>query len=107
MSEKSSGEPRPLTLKQAQAAGETKLVQMCEDFVMQGDFLAKNDIVALEEWFRTHPPSDIPAIAQLRTILQQVLTDGYATETEQEQVFAAIEAVVTPEVRAAIKANQA
>ena len=107
MSDKSSGEPKPLTLKQAQAAGEAKLVELCEDFVMQGDFLAKNDIVALEVWFGAHPPSDIPAIAQLGAVLRQVLADGYATEAEQEQLYAAIEAVVTPEVRAAVKAKQA
>jgi hypothetical protein len=105
MSENPHGE-RPLTLKQAQGLGELKLVELCEDFVMQGDFLAKNDILALEEWFGAHPPSDIPEIAQLGAVLRQVLADGYATEAEQEQLFAAIEGVVTPEVREAVKAKQ-
>jgi hypothetical protein len=106
MSDKPSSE-RPLTLKQAQGAAEARLVELCEDFVMQGDFLAKNDIVALEEWFRAHPTSDIPAIAQLGGVLRQVLADGYATEAEQEWLASAIDAVVTAEVREAVKAKQA
>jgi hypothetical protein len=102
-----SDKDKPLTLKQAQAAGEAKLVEMCEDFVMQGDFLARNDVAALEEWFQNHPPSDIPAIVKLGAVLRQVLADGYATEAEQERLASAIDGVVTPEVRAAVKAKMA
>jgi hypothetical protein len=98
---------KPLTLKQAQAAGEAKLIEMCENFVMQGDFLSKNDVEALAEWFQNHPASDIPEIVQLGVVLRRVVADGYATEAEQEWLTTAINAVVTPEVRAALKAKMA
>ncbi len=90
----------------ATVEAEAALVEMCENMVMQGDFLAKNDIQALELWFRTHGNSDISALGRLGATVMRIVADRQATEAEQEELFAAIEAVVTPEVRAALEAKQ-
>src|SRR5687767_14881091 len=90
----------------AHAAAESKLIDLCENLVMQGDFLAKNDLVVLGEWFREHVGSAIPAIAHLGFTLRRVSLDAEVTEDEQEQLSAAIEGVVAPEVRAAVRAKQ-
>ena len=96
----------PAAQDSVQAAAEAKLVQMCEDFAMQGDALAKNDIVALEAWFKDFGPSNIPAIARLGQTLKRVTADRKATLEEQEELSAAITAAMAPEVRAAVEAKQ-
>jgi hypothetical protein len=90
----------------AHAAAEAKLIELCENLVMQGDFLAANDIRVLGEWFRDHVGSEIPAIAHLGFTVRRVSLDAELTEDEHEQLFDAIEGVVAPEVRAAVRAKQ-
>ncbi len=85
---------------------ELKLVELCESLVMQGDFLAKNDLVALMDWFRTYGSSNIPALANLGVVLRRIVADREATVEEQAELMNAIEGVVTPEVRMALQAKQ-
>jgi hypothetical protein len=90
----------------AQAAAELKLLEWCEDMVMQGDFLADNDIRMLAEWFDAHGKTDIREIQDLGALVRRVLADKQATEDEGQQLLSAIEAVVAPDVRAAVHAKQ-
>jgi hypothetical protein len=90
----------------AQAVAELQLVEWCEDMVMQGDFLADNDIRTLADWFSAYGNTEIRAIQDLGAMVRRVLTDGKATDEEGQQLLAAIEAVVAPEVRAEVHAKQ-
>lgn len=94
-----------LTNAQRETAAGLELITLCRHITDDGR-LSEAEIDDLRGWVSAFGDSSLPAHAHLDATLQRVLADGTITPDERREVYAAIEKVVPPDVRADVVARR-
>lgn len=93
-----TGRRTSLTKKQLETELGAELLSLCQSVTADGT-LSESEISDLRGWIEEHSAADLPAIAHLRQVLEQVLADGKISAEEFAQVHLALEAVLPAELR--------
>jgi hypothetical protein len=93
-----TGRRTSLTKKQLETELGAELLSLCQSVTADG-VLSESEISDLRSWIAEHSAEDLPAIAHLRQVLEQVLADGKISPEEFAQVHLALEAVLPAELR--------
>lgn len=93
-----TGRRTSLTKKQLETELGAELLSLCQSVTADG-VLSESEISDLRSWIEEHSAEDLPAIAHLRQVLEQVLADGKISPEEFAQVHVALEAVLPAELR--------
>jgi hypothetical protein len=94
-----------LTKLDRQSAAGLELIALCESATDDGH-LSDAEIGDLREWVVTYADAPLPARSHLDATLARVLADGVITDDERAEVFAAVEKVLPPDLRAIAKGRR-
>jgi hypothetical protein len=91
-----------ITKSQRETAAASELIALCQTMTADGH-LADDEIAALRQWLVDHQGADLPAITFLQQTVERILADGKVTPLERRELYLAIETVLPPDVRAAVR----
>ena len=91
-----------LTKTQRESAVGAELLSLCQIVTADGS-LSHEEVEALREWLREHRNAELPAITHLIPVIDGIVADGRVSADERRQLFLAIEAVLSIDIRAVAK----
>lgn len=91
-----------LTKKQLTSAIGIELLAICQEITSDGR-ISLDEANELKSWLAAQAEHDLPGISHLAPIIEHILADGAVTSDEESELFAAIEAVLPPDIRSVAK----
>jgi hypothetical protein len=94
-----------ITKLQRRTAAAVELIALCQTITADGR-LADDEIVAFKQWLTDNEHVDLPAKDFLALAVTKILSDGMVTDGERDELYAAIETALPPDVRADVRARR-
>ena len=94
-----------ITKLQRRTGAAVELIALCQT-ITAGGRLADDEIVAFKRWLTDNERIDLQAKDFLALTVTKILTDGTVTDEERDDLHAAIEAALPPDVRADVRARR-
>lgn len=94
-----------LTKLQRGSAAGVELIALCRAIAVDGQ-LTDDEMDDLRDWLSTFAETRLPAHDYLAHTVRQVLVDGIITPEERTAIYAALEKVLPPDVRADVALNR-
>lgn len=94
-----------LTKGQAASAAGAQLLALLVEFTADGE-LSLGEVERLRVWLAENNATDVPAVAWLRELVADVLTDGRVTSAERVGILLAIERVMPKDQRVIASARR-
>lgn len=94
-----------ITKLQRRTTAAVDLIALCQTITDDGE-LADVEIAALQEWLRDNERVDLPAKDFLSQVVEKILADGHVTAEERDELYAAIEMVLPPDIRADVRGKR-
>src|SRR5215467_1357537 len=94
-----------ITKLQRRTAAAVELIALCQTITADGR-LADDEIVAFKQWLTDNERVDLPPKDLLAQTVTKILSDGMVTDEERDDLFAAIETALPPDIRAEVRARR-
>jgi hypothetical protein len=94
-----------ITKLQRRTAAAVELIALCLTMTADGR-LADDEIVAFKQWLTDSEHVDLPARDFLTRTVTKILSDGTVTDEERDELYAAVETALPPDVRADVRARR-
>jgi len=87
-----------ITKSQRETAAGVELISLCQTMTDDGS-LSVEEVGALRQWLVDNKDTDLPAKDFLSETVERILADGKVTPEECNELYAAIEKVLPPDIR--------
>ena len=91
-------------LQRLTAAG-AELISLCQTITDDGK-LADEEVAALRQWVDDNASAGLPAREFLLETVRRIIEDGKVTAEERNELYQAIEKVLPPDIRAAVRGKR-
>ena len=94
-----------LTKLQRQSAAGAELLSLCQTITEDGS-VSEDEVASLRAWLEQNAATDLPAHQFLAETVQRIIADGKVTAEERDELYAALETVLPPDIRGSVRAKR-